>query len=216
MSIKRSKKWRRSEVRAVGNVDKQIVIKRLISETTHAILYGRAWTGVANSGAGFHGPSFLILAHNALYRAWLSHTFNVFDGRAEPATDRNSDITAFWWLTELEPALWDHFIVRGVSINDWKKQQTSLKVLRDRHFYHIDRRGLDIKNVFQKAGVVPRRVQKLLNITARALEHLHLREFGYHSDLFEDLIVYRGHDANRIARWAESEGLTVSISARRT
>lgn len=127
-------------------------IERNFAEVSNALLKITAHDQLCRTEITYCGPSFFLIAMDALVNDAFAHVIRVLD--------KHEDAASFWYILNCKQK-----VVRkaakeaGVDVDELHELSSQLKIVRDRAHFHIDK----------KAVVDPEAVWKEANLTGIAL-----------------------------------------------
>jgi hypothetical protein len=168
-------------------------LKRNLAELARAILDWKALRGLETADTD-HGIDFIRLSYWALFNDCFAHAMRVFD--------QHSDAASFWYLRRCEQGEVDKAATAvGLQIAELESLSSSLKLVRDKTHFHIDKKAVfDPKVVWRQANIDGLEFERLLRSAFETLNHLHRARWG--DDFW--LPEYDGTDASAIAKFSES------------
>lgn len=170
----------------------QRALKRNLHEVGRAILERKAMIGIKKADT-YHTVDFIKIAYDALYNDMIAHAIKVFEDRGD---------ASFWYIKRCKKKEIHNFVKENnIDISRFKVLTKSLKHIRDKTHFHIDRNAVkNTKQVWKDAGIKGRELAKGLDDLWSILNYLYKLEFD------EDFVFpeYDGSDATEIAKFAEN------------
>jgi hypothetical protein len=122
----------------------EAAIERNLAELQRALLKRRAM--VAMEGVGISN-GYLKVIYYALFNDYIAHCIKVFE--------RSSGAASFWYIYDTNQKPINDFARKnGIDLLKFEGLTESLKHVRDKTHFHIDREGvLDPEAVWQEAGL---------------------------------------------------------------
>jgi hypothetical protein len=169
----------------------QRAVTRCANEIGKAILYARAFKGLCKAD-GYYGIDFIRLAEWAFFDQMFAHAIKALNKREQSGL--------FFLLERLDPSgtRYSH------KLDNVKKIEPKLKLVRDKTHFHLDRQG--VRN--------PSAIWEKADISFDLLEAAINDAFSIISDMFRslhgtsfELPTYDGSDATRVAELAYNSKL---------
>ena len=176
-------------------------VKRCASELSRAIWYYRAWKALQEVER-HNSANFIHLAELAMGDQMITHatkvlSINVTNGKFEEG--------GFWALYKSRQCDVDLICLRlGVCLDPIRKVGASLKLIRDKTHFHLDREGvLNPKFIWQEANITHDQFDIALSTTFAIIGELHFLINGTAYEAWQ----YDGSDAKLIAQHADQHDL---------
>jgi hypothetical protein len=120
----------------------EAAIERNLAEVQRAVLDRRAMVAMESVGGISNG--YLKVIYYALFNDYIAHCIKVFE--------RSSGAASFWYIYDTNQKPINEFARKnGIDIAKFESLTESLKHVRDKTHFHIDREGvLDPKAVWRK------------------------------------------------------------------
>ena len=166
---------------------------RNLNEAGRAILERRAMVGLEKANT-YHSMDFIRIAYDAIFNDMIAHAIKLFED--------NSRVASFWYIKRCKEKDIVNFITqKRIDISKLEKINDSLKYIRDKTHFHIDKDAVkDSKKIWNKAKVTGRELAEAIDIAWKIMDHLYELDMGNKFSLPE----YDGLDATKIAKYAST------------
>jgi len=183
------------QIVATQNRYRKALIRNL-NEAGRAMLERRAMIGLEKANT-YHSMDFIRIAYDALFNDMIAHVIKVFEDR--------SDVASFWYIKRCKEKEVSNFAEEhGIDLSKLATIKDSLKHIRDKTLFHIDRDAVkNPKKVWEEAKVTGKQLASAIDEVYSILDHLYQLEIGKSFPLPE----YDGSDATSIAKFAENINL---------
>ena len=170
----------------------QIALERNLCEAEKLILERRILIGIEEAGEHFASP-FVHITYEGLFNDMIAHAIKIFE-------DTN-DVASFWYIKRCKEEGINSFIKdKGIDIKKLEEITNSLKHIRDKTCFHIDRDAVkDPEKIWAEAGIKGKELANAVDNVWGILNYLFNLEYGRDFILFD----YDGKDATLIAKYAE-------------
>lgn len=166
---------------------------RNLNEVGWAILERRAMVGLEKART-HQAINFIGIAYDAMLNDMIAHAIKLFED--------SSRVASFWYVKRCKEKEVAEFVARNkLDISKLEKTRDSLKHIRERTHFHIDKDAvIDPNAIWDEAKVTGRQLAEAIDIAWKILDHLHILDTG---DNFR-LPKYSGVDATKIAKYANT------------
>jgi hypothetical protein len=174
----------------------QRAVARCTDEIARAVLYLRAWRGIAKAKT-YHGVDFIYLAHLAFYDQTFAHALKVL---APSKSGRAGQDLGLWFLVRRRKATVARLCAaHGIFLGHVRRVGQKLKIIRDKTHFHLDEKGVRHPGrVWKAAGLTKKQFDDALDASLRLLLLLHIEIRGVEYPM----PWYDGSDAFKITQHA--------------
>lgn len=166
-------------------------LKRNLNELGRAILERRAMLGLEQAGT-YHSMDFVRLSYDALFNDYIAHAIKVLE---------NSNVSSFWYLKRCKRVEVANFCKhKGIDLRKLKQISDSLKIIRNKTHFHIDRDY--VKNcalAWKEESLKGSYLSKAIDDVWLIVRFLYQKHFGKEFHLPD----YDGSDAGKVAKYIE-------------
>ncbi len=166
---------------------------RNLNEVGQAILERRAMVGLEKART-HHTMDFIRIAYDAMFNDMIAHAIKIFED--------NSRVASFWYIKMCKEMEVANFTSQNkIDISKLEKTRDSLKHIRDRTHFHIDKDAVkDPRAIWDEAAIKGRALAESIDIAWQILDHLYVLDTGDHFYIPK----YSGADATKIAKYANT------------
>lgn len=166
---------------------------RNLNEVGRAILERRAIVGLEKART-HHTMDFIRIAYDAMFNDMIAHAIKLFED--------DSRVASFWYVKRCKEMEVADFVARNkIDMSKLEKTRDSLKHIRDRTHFHIDKDAVkDSKVIWEEAKIKGRELAEAIDIAWKILDHLYILDTG--SNFY--IPKYSGSDATKIAKYANT------------
>ena len=165
---------------------------RNLNEAGRAILERRAMVGLEKADT-YHSMDFIRIAYDALFNDMIAHIIKLFED--------SKGVASFWYIKRCkEKEVKECIQKNSIDFSELENIKTSLKHIRDKTHFHIDRDAVrNPEQIWHEAKVTGKQLASAIDNAWVILNHLYQLETGEEFPLPE----YNGADATAIARFTK-------------